>query len=112
MPRTNVPRPGRPARGSTTGRPVMAALDLLGRRWVLRVVWELREEALTFRALQARCDAISPTMLNARLAELREGRIVELRENGYGLTALGRELIEAMRPLHRWADRWAAGLEA
>jgi len=38
-----APRPGRPVRGSRTGRPIMALLDLLGRRWVLRILWELRE---------------------------------------------------------------------
>src|SRR5208282_2198038 len=48
-------RPGRPARGSVSGRPIMALLDLLGRRWALRVIWELREEPLVFRALQQRC---------------------------------------------------------
>ena len=33
-------------RGSRTGRPVMALLDLLGRRWTLRIVWELRDGPL------------------------------------------------------------------
>ena len=34
-------------------RPVMELLDLLGRRWALRVIWELRQdEGLTFRALR------------------------------------------------------------
>ena len=44
-------RPGLPARGSKSGRPIMALLDLLGRRWALRLVWELREGNQTFRAL-------------------------------------------------------------
>ena len=35
-------------RGSTTGRPIMALLDLLGRRWVLRIVWELGEGRSVF----------------------------------------------------------------
>jgi hypothetical protein len=48
------PRPGRPVLGSTTGRPVMAALDLFGRRWTLRVLWELRDGAVGFRLLQQR----------------------------------------------------------
>jgi DNA-binding HxlR family transcriptional regulator len=48
------PRPGRPVRGSTTGGPVMAALDLFGRRWTLRVLWELRDGAVGFRLLQQR----------------------------------------------------------
>src|SRR5262249_6915756 len=54
MPRrmARTPTPGRPVRGSKTGRPTVALLDLLGRRWTLRIVWELRETRRTFRALQ------------------------------------------------------------
>jgi DNA-binding HxlR family transcriptional regulator len=47
-----APRPGDRVRGSRSGRPIMAALDLLGRRWALRVLWELRDGALPFRALR------------------------------------------------------------
>ena len=51
---------------------------LLGRRWVLRVLWELREEpAETFRDLQMRCGNISSSVLNQRLRELREAGILE-----------------------------------
>ena len=104
-----IPRPGTPVRGSRTGRPVMVVLDLLGRRWTLRVLWELRRDALSFRVLRARCDAMSPSVLNARLAELRTAGIVELAaEGGYRLTAEGRDLLGALGPLDGWAKRWAA----
>ena len=103
-----VPRPGRPVRGSRTGRPIMAALDLLGRRWALRVLWELRDGPHAFRALQERCGGVSPTVLNARLAELREALLVETREGeGYLLTTGGCELLVALAPLQGWADGWA-----
>ena len=103
-----TPRPGRPARGSRTGRPIMALLDLLGRRWVLRVLWELRAEALGFRALQARCDAMSPSVLAARLGDLVEAGIVEGSDEGYRLTAQGQALLQALAPLRAWAAAWAA----
>jgi len=86
----------------------MALLDLLGRRWALRVLWELRYEELSFRELQDACGQISPTVLNDRLRELRDGKLVALDpELGYRLTALGSELVEKFLPLMRWADRWA-----
>jgi DNA-binding HxlR family transcriptional regulator len=98
----------RAVRGSRTGRPIMALLDLLGRRWTLRIVWELRDQALTSRALRAACDEASPTILQTRLSELREAGFVELRETGgYGLTPLGRELLHTFLPLHRFAERWS-----
>src|ERR1700745_2248960 len=94
----------RGVRGSRSGRPIMALLDLLGRRWTLRILWELRTQALTSRALRAACDEIAPTVLQARLSELREAGFVTLAdEGGYGLTPLGRELSETVLPLHCFA---------
>lgn len=85
----------------------MVLLDLLGRRWALRVLWELREDALTFRELQARCGGMSPSVLNERLAELRTAGIVDGGPDGYLLTAEGARLLCDLAPLQRWADRWA-----
>ncbi len=45
---------GRPVRGSQSGRPIMALLDILGQRWTLRILWELRDGAVGFRDLAAR----------------------------------------------------------
>ena len=75
-------------RGSRTGRPIMVLLDLLGRRWTLRIVWELREDAKRFRELQ---DAIgaSPTIINTRLGE---------------------ELLRLFLPLHVWSEKWAKSI--
>ena len=94
-------------RGSATGRPIMALLDLLGRRWALRVIWELRGEPLTFRDLQAACDGMSSSVLNQRLGELREAGIAERAGEGFRLTDEGRRLLEAFQPLDMWARRWA-----
>jgi DNA-binding HxlR family transcriptional regulator len=96
-------------RGSRTGRPIMALLDLLGRRWTLRIIWELREDrALTSRALRSACGEASPTIMQARLSELREAGLVELvAGDGYRLTGLGKELFETFAPLHRFAERWS-----
>lgn len=103
-----TPKPGRPVRGSRSGQPIMALLDLLGRRWALRIVWELREGSASFRELQARCDAVSPSVLNQRLGELREAGIIELRaESGYQATPAGLALLKALAPLNTWAIAWA-----
>ena len=87
----------------------MALLDLLGRRWALRVLWELRhEDAPTFRDLQARCGDISSSVLSQRLRELREAGIVTAEVGGgYSLTKEGRRLLELLAPIDAWAKRWA-----
>ena len=87
-----------------------AALELFHRRWTLRILWELRADdaRLNFRALQAACDDLSASVLNQRLAELREALLVEHDAgSGYRLSAQGRELLVALEPLMKWAPRWA-----
>lgn len=98
-------------RGSTTGRPLNALFDLLGRRWTMTVVWSLRDEGATFRELQARCGGIAASVLNTRLRELRDAGLVESGDAGYALTDLGVGLIEAGAPLTAWADHWARELD-
>src|SRR4029077_3277492 len=99
-----MPRRGAPVRGSQTGRPVMALLDLLGRRWALRVLWELRgDPAPTFRELQARCGELSSSVLAQRLRELTAAGILGRSSAGYALTPEGRELLRSLAPLDRWA---------
>lgn len=110
MPRT-PPRPFAPVRGSQTGRPMMVLLDVLGRRWSLRIMWELRSEPLSFRALREACDDVSPSVLNARLAELRELGFVEHDGEGYALTDEARSLSQHIMPLDAWANAWAERLE-
>ena len=73
----------------------------------LRVIWELREQPLTFRALQERCAGMSSSVLNQRLHELRAAEILELDQGGYRLTREGRRLLESYAPLEAWAERWA-----
>jgi DNA-binding HxlR family transcriptional regulator len=102
----STPLPSRRVRGSATGRPIMALLDLLGRRMALRVLWELRERSLTFRTLQEAAGT-NPSVLNARLKELRGARIVEHGPEGYALSGQGRTLLEVLLPLHLWAEDWA-----
>lgn len=86
----------------------MALLDLLGRRWALRILWEIRETTLSFRALQSACDDISPSVLSRRLGELRAAGIVEHQPaEGYRLSAEGERLLQMLLPLTRWAEDWS-----
>jgi len=87
----------------------MAVLDLLGRRWALRILWELHQNGpSSFRSLQKLCGDISPTVLNSRLSELRDAGVIELREKqGYIVTEEGTELGKVINELNAWAKRWA-----
>lgn len=108
----SFPQPGDPVRGSASGRPIMALLDLLGRRWTLRVLWELHQAPASFRELQARCEGVSPSVLNTRLGELRTAQLLENGERGYQLSGLGLELVQQCLPLALWAQGWVERLPA
>lgn len=106
-----LPGPGEPVRGSTTGRPLMAAMDLLGRRWALRILWELRDEPLGARVLRSRCDGMSSSVLYQRLEELTHAGLVTRDAAGaYLLTDLGTALGPALGSLDAWARHWSAAL--
>lgn len=84
----------------------MVAFDVLGRRGALRVLWELRDGPLTFRALQSASE-MNPGSLNTRLKELRALHIVDHSGGGYHLTDHGLSLMAALKPLQAWAGDWA-----
>jgi DNA-binding HxlR family transcriptional regulator len=93
---------------SRTARPVMALLDLVSRRWALRILWELRNGPLTSRALRSRCDDVSPTVLQTRVTELRQAGLVDLApRSGYRLSTLGTELGAVLLRLSQFADIWS-----
>jgi DNA-binding HxlR family transcriptional regulator len=91
-------------------RPIVNVLDLLGKRWALRLLWELRRDAVSFSELRKRTE-ISPSVLSARLADLSAAGIVEQeRSRRYRLTGRGRELARMLYEINRWAE--AAGVSS
>jgi DNA-binding HxlR family transcriptional regulator len=88
---------------------VARAADLLGRRWMLAILWvSIEEETVRFNEFRSALDGIPPRTLAARLAELEEAGLLERRVHAdtrpprveYILTELGRRLeavVEAMR---------------
>jgi DNA-binding HxlR family transcriptional regulator len=90
----------------------MALFDLIGRRWTLRVIWELEQagEPLTFRELRSACGDLSSSVLTRRLRELTEALVVERASGGYTLSPTGRDLVSSLQPLLTWAEGWSEAL--
>lgn len=79
------------------------------------IIWNLAVGPATFRALQnptgrIKGKTISPSILNARLKDLQEAKLVERTLDGYVLTALGRELFALIEPLDPWSLEWGKAL--
>lgn len=89
----------------------MAALDLFGRRWSLRIVWELRFGRTRFSELRTGIEGISSSTLSQRLSELTAAHIVTQTADGaYRLSYQGKALLIALGPLELWAQAWARGV--
>lgn len=90
-----------------SSRPIMQLIDLLGRKWVMRILWEMNAGPCTFRQLQDRCGGISPTVINSRMKDLIAAKLIEKDSpSGYQLTKSGEELLKLFGPLNQWAEHW------
>ncbi|NRA62087.1 MAG: helix-turn-helix transcriptional regulator [Psychrobium sp.] len=101
-----TPLPRQLVRGSSSGVAIMAVFDLLGRKWNMRIMWELNSTSLSFRGLQKRCDSMSPSVLNTRIKQLTESELIFTTSEGYKLTELGLSLMNTLNPLREWAAEW------
>ena len=90
---------------------VARAADLLGRRWVLAILWASAEAgAVRFNEFKQTLAGIPPRTLAARLAELEEAGVLQRRvldtrppRVEYRLTDAGRRLGTLVRAMHAWA---------
>lgn len=93
-----------PQRREESEPELLAAMDLLGQRWVLRIVWELEPGALGFLELRRRMGNCSSSVLAARLALLVEkGIAIKLADKQYELSDRGAALGRALWPIWDWA---------
>ena len=87
---------------------MLALLDLLGRRWALRILWELHVEPASFQTLQHRCDSMSTSVLSQRLGELRDAQLIEKdRDGDYALSEAGVQLLARLDGIDQWTQEWA-----
>ena len=97
--------------GGDAHGPVLTTIELLGQRWMLRVVWELEPGPLGFLELRRRMGHCSSSMLSNRLQQLQLAGLVEKHgpKGAYELTSAGVGLSEALQPLWDWSESWARG---
>jgi DNA-binding HxlR family transcriptional regulator len=100
-----------PNRASTTDRPLAELFELVGRRWTLRIMWELRGRTLAFNDLRRAVGGMSQSVLVTRLTELFGAGLVADVPGGYRLTADGVALVGELAGLDGWAARWRAVVE-
>jgi DNA-binding HxlR family transcriptional regulator len=92
---------------STTDPAFAGLLELVGRRWTLRIIWELRSGRLAFNELRKRAGGMSQSVLVTRLTELFGAGLVADVDGGYQLTPHGDALAERLGQLNTWSLDWA-----
>jgi DNA-binding HxlR family transcriptional regulator len=95
-----------PDRKSQTARRQAELFDLLGRRWTLRILWELRDRKLSFNDLRRAVGGMSQSVLVTRLTELFGAGLVADVPGGYRLTPDGESLVRELASLEEWAEHW------
>jgi DNA-binding HxlR family transcriptional regulator len=93
-------------RHTVTARPLAELFDLLGRRWTLRILWELRDRTLSFNDLRRAVGGMSQSVLVTRLTDLFGAGLVADVPGGYRLTAHGDALVRELASIESWAANW------
>src|SRR5215467_4716305 len=92
---------------------VARAADLLGRRWMIAIVWAATEEgAVRFNEFKQALEGIPPRTLAQRLTELEEAGVIERHvldtrppRAEYRLTDAGRRLGAVVEAMREWSFR-------
>ena len=116
--RSPIPVRSRAARRAAAARAesaATAALNVIGQKWVLRIVRVLGDRTQRFCELQDALGGANSATLSQRLKLLEDEGLIERRALSavspwveYSLTAKGGELRAALGGVDRWAERWAA----
>lgn len=92
-----------------------AALNVLGQKWVMRIIRALGERTQRFCELQDALGGANSATLSQRLKLLEDEALIERREVSvvppwveYSLTDKGSELRDAIAGIDGWAERWSA----
>lgn len=92
--------------------PIEATAQILGSRWTLQIIHNLREPC-RYCELQEKVGDINPTTFSQRLRFLEEQGLIQRlpvsqvsRHGTYELTEMGRELLPVLDEISIWANRW------
>ena len=96
--------------------PIIHALNLIGGKWKLPVLWHLFDaESVRYNELKRSVVGITNIMLTQCLRELEAAGLVRRNDFGevpplveYSLTGRGRELLPALRELYKWGEKQLA----
>ncbi|MEE9118077.1 MAG: helix-turn-helix domain-containing protein [Calditrichia bacterium] len=94
--------------------PVEIALDFIGGKWKLLILWLLKDEVYRFSELKRLVPQITQKMLTQQLRELESDGLVHRKVYAqvppkveYSLTDLGKSFLPILRSMHKWGESFA-----
>lgn len=89
-----------------------AALQVIGGKWKVLILWALREKPHRFGELRRQIQGISEKILIQHLKEMEADGIVTRKDYkevpprvDYALTSFGASLLEALAPISAWGQK-------
>ena len=89
--------------------PVEIALDFIGGKWKLLILWLLKDEVYRFSELKRLVPQITQKMLTQQLRELESDGLIHRKVYAqvppkveYSLTELGKSFLPILRAMHKW----------
>ena len=92
--------------------PIIYALDIVGQKWKLPIMWYLFQNEYTrYNELKRKVNGITNIMLTKSLKELEENKLVIRKQYDtvpprveYSLTERGRSLLPTLNELYKWGE--------
>ncbi len=92
--------------------PVLHALNIIGGKWRIPILWKLTESNLRYNELKRRLSGITNIMLTRSLKELEAYGLVHRIQYSeipphveYSLTEAGKELVPALLCIKNWGEK-------
>ncbi|HMS02922.1 MAG TPA: helix-turn-helix domain-containing protein [Gemmatimonadaceae bacterium] len=104
--------------GATYNNPVELALDVIGGKWKMPILWRLKDRAWRYGELHRDLGTVNHKMLTQQLRELeRDGLVTRTvfpvvpPHVEYALTALGASAIPCIEVLRAWGASYRSARE-
>ena len=89
--------------------------NIIGGKWKVIIIWELKENEKRFRELQKSIEKITDKMLTQQLRELEEAELISRKvypevppKVEYSLTLLGKSILPVLEMFEEWGKQYAS----
>jgi DNA-binding HxlR family transcriptional regulator len=101
---------GSESKGPQCKSPVSDALSMIGGKWKIAIIYNLREDPLRFGKLKRILSPITPQMLTKQLREMERDQLIDRKvyevippKVEYSLTDFGQSFMPVLNSLCKWS---------